>query len=710
MSVVSRLNKLRAMSAGELSGRVAAASYRFYERRTISVGGGERSSPTLVSTESPQTAFLPSVQDLERTRQILTTRFGAESAETLARADCLLAGEARLFGRSVPVPFDVEWNRDPVSGGRWPLVYHRDVPIGDRQRSPGDPKDVWELNRHQFLIDLGKAWLLTGDERYFALADRHISSWLEQNPYGFGINWAGPLEVAYRALSWVWLYRMAPARIHSDAPLHARWLGGIEKHGRFLHRHLELFESPYNHLVGESAVLFVLGTLFPQFAEAERWRLRGQRLLEERLPEQFHADGGSVEQASGYHHATLGYYLLAACVARSNGRELSPAVWQAIERAIEFSMLMQQPDGLQPALGDNDDARPFAFEVQSTWDYRHFQAAGASLFGRGDFKASADSRFREDAFWLLGPEGVDAFDRLPAAAPSRVSCVLENSGYVILRSDWAEQADYVCFDCGPQAGGLRTDDVPSAAHGHADALSIVAHLAGAPLLVDSGFYCYDGERAWERHFRETAAHNTVRIDGKDQALHLEKMAWSRVPTVQQLGAGLTPGEAWAAAAHDGYARDGITHRRSVYLRHRYLVICDEISGTGTHDVEVLFQFDAGLAVSPQPNRLALGDRFELAWLATAPLTATFACGGDDPDQGWIAPRLGQRTPAPRLALGARVASGLKVVTILTDRRVWTLETSAPGSRPLVFTAASADRVETIAPANGVALTFHVATR
>ena len=248
---------------------------------------------------------------------------------------------------------------------------------------------------------------------------------------------------------------------------------------------------------------------------------------------------------------------------------MAAPVWRAIERGIDHSMRLLQPDGRMPALGDNDDARPLAFDAPDTWDYRHFQAAGAVLFKRPDFKWTA-GRFPEDAFWLLGPDGLDQFDTIDASPPADASSALRASGYAVLRTDWSPRADYVCFDCGQQGGGLRADDVPSASHGHADALSVVAHLRGQPLLVDSGFYTYDGERDWERHFRETAAHNTISIDGLDQAIHLEKMAWMRTPTVTLEAFQSDRVQAWAIASHDGYARTsgGVRHRRMAWLRPR----------------------------------------------------------------------------------------------------------------------------------------------
>jgi hypothetical protein len=489
------------------------------------------------------------------------------------------------------------------------------------------------------------------------------------------------------------------------------WLAGFHDHGRFLFRHLELYESPYNHLIGESSVLYILGVMFPGFRDAARWRARGRHILESRLSEQFYADGGSVEQATVYHHATLGFYLLAAIVARRNQQDLSPGVWAALERAIDYSMHLTQPDGHLPAIGDNDDARPLAFDVRDNWDYRHFLAAGAALFGRADFKAVA-GRLPEDAFWLLGPEGLLAFSTVADVPPLQDSHLLRASGYAVLRSSRAGAADYVCFDCGEQAGGLRTDDVPSSAHGHADALSVVACLDGQPILVDAGFYTYDGERSWERYFRETAAHNTVRVDRTDQARHLDKMSWSRVPTVSIDGFHSSAAGSWAVASHDGYQRSaaGVRHQRSVWLRpNGCIILYDELTGRGEHTAEVIFQFHEQLAVILESERLVIGGRFVLISSATAALERTVHRGDDRADGGWIAPRLGARTPAARFVMTATFADTLHVLTTIADGRQWTrMAASDDRERSTLVHQLSTDTVTEIvgASAGGVVTVGH----
>jgi hypothetical protein len=482
-----------------------------------------------------------------------------------------------------------------------------------------------------------------------------------------GVNWSCALEPAYRVLSWLWAYYLTIGDL--DDSFHREWLTAFFDHGRFIERHLEHHASPFNHLVAEAAALYMLGVCFPEFRTAARWRETGRDVLESRLAEQFYDDGGSVEQSMYYHHATVGAYLIAALLGRANHEDFSPAVWSAIERGLDFSMRLCQPDGTTPPIGGADDGRPVHMAHGPLWDFRDYQAIGAVLFGRGDFKASA-GRFGEDALWLLGADGLARFDALEPCPPDAPSSALPSSGYIVMRSDWSPSADYVCFDCGEQAAGLRRDGIPNAMHGHADCLSVIAWLRGRQVLVDSGMYAYNCGGAWESHFRETAAHSTARVDGLDQARHLGKMAWSHTYRASLEGWSGDGRQSWAVGHHDGYARGplGVAHRRAVWLRpDHYLVVFDEFAGAGEHEFEVNYQFAPGELAPAGPGAALFDAAVDVVWCGTDQWSVEFANGGARPEDGWIAPSLGIRQPAPRLRLTTRTTPPTALLTVLAAR-------------------------------------------
>ena len=236
--------------------------------------------------------------------------------------------------------------------------------------------------------------------------------------------------------------------------------------------------------------------------------------------------------------------------------------------------------------------------------------------------------------------------------------MLPASGYAVSRSSWDPDADYLCFDVGEQAAGMRPDGVPNSMHGHADCLSSLVCLGGRRVLVDSGLYAYNSGGDWEAHFRETAAHNTARVDRRDQARHIGKMAWSHSYRATLEASMVADRQSWTVGSHDGYASgpDGVTHRRAVWRRPGgYVLIHDEFVGEGRHELEVNYQFAPGdLHVSADGH--ASFDGFaELAWVGAEAWTPDVRCGGPGPADGWICSSLGVRRAAPRLTLTAGFA-------------------------------------------------------
>jgi hypothetical protein len=676
-----RLSKLKAMTAAEIAhraryeatlrveralharGRLAPPD-RFRRALVPSIANApDWRAALLASRERNRRRFLNGVRDPETVRRVFATHFADERNETLAHAADARDGRFEFFGRTFEYGASIDWQADPVSGRRWPALFHADVPVHGGDAGFGDVKYVWELSRHQFLIDLGKAFFLDGSAENVHAIRHLVRSWLAGNPYATGVNWSCALEPAFRVFSWLWAYHLTAGALDDD--FHLEWLGAMYDHARFVERHLELYSSPYNHLIGEAAALYMLGAFMPEYRDAPRWRRVAKDILERRLAQQFYADGGSVEQSTFYHHATVGFYLLAVLSAEATGDRFSQSVYDAIERGLAFSMALQQPDGTTPAIGGADDGKPIRMEHLPFWDFRPYLAIGAVMFERADFKAAA-GRFFEDALWLLGPDALVRFDALSGREVDAPLTALPATGYVIIRGGTpGRDADYVCFDCGEQAAGMRTDGIPNSMHGHADCLSIVAWLGGRPVLVDSGFYSYNAGGAWEAHFRETAAHNTARVDGRDQARHIGKMAWSHSYRATLEGTHQSDPLRWALGSHDGYVQlaNGVTHRRATALRPgAYLIVYDEFCGAGQHDFEVNYQFAPGTLDALDGCALFDGC-VEMVWTGSCRWSSLVHTAGDQPDQGWIARSLGVKAAAPRLSL--RSSSGGPVTTLLT---------------------------------------------
>jgi hypothetical protein len=186
------------------------------------------------------------------------------------------------------------------------------------------------------------------------------------------------------------------------------------------------------------------------------------------------------------------------------------------------------------------------------------------------------------------------------------------------------------------------------------------------------------------HFRTTAAHNPISVDGRDQARHVSKMAWTHTYTPLLEGASADGALGWARGSHDGYADSGrgVVHRRSVWLRPGgYVVIFDELTGAAGRMARANFQFAPGELQLEGADGAVFDRRFELCWACSTKVTAEVIRDGDSPSGGWIAPSLGVRVRAPRLLLEFPIEQGrVALLTVLADRQ----RSAAKGLRRVHF--------------------------
>ena len=131
---------------------------------------------------------------------LLKKHLPEEVERTIAEADEILQHRFRLLGyRDLDYGAEIDWHLDAVHGKRAPLKPWYKIPFLDFEQV-GDHKIIWELNRHQHLVTLAKAWAFTGDEKYAREVAKQFYSWRAANPYPMGINWGSSLEVAFRSL------------------------------------------------------------------------------------------------------------------------------------------------------------------------------------------------------------------------------------------------------------------------------------------------------------------------------------------------------------------------------------------------------------------------------------------------------------------------------------------------------------------------------
>ena len=671
---MEKLRKLRAMSRREISYRLREKlqaetdRVRYYlssESKEVSSGfdrndihpsrSGDRQAEFSVKRyleEGPARRFYfePS-SSRDGMAKLLPQIFPGWMETTIEQAERLCQHRVEILGYGeLELGSEIDWHRDPVSGRTWLRRYWADYdPVNDCRA--GDPKRVHEINRHQHLPRLAKAYYFTGEERYAREAIAQMDSWIQQNPRSFGINWQSSLEIAIRAISWIWtLFFLLPSK-SLDERAARRISRSLFAQLDHVYRYPSIFSSPNTHLIGEATALFIGGVVFSDLKRAAAWQKLGASLLVDEAARQVLSEGIHGEFSSYYHCYTLDFYLQALALARRNRIYFRDWIWHRLGRMTEFVMQLTRPDGSIPLFGDDDGGRALALRATNYSSFRDGLCTSAVFLNRPDFKHQS-AGFAEETLWLLGEEAWPVYDSLRSEPPRSLCGVYPEAGYFISRSGWGDKDHHLVF----KNGGFGT---LGGGHSHADALSIVLFAGGKELLVDPGTCVYNCAPEWRSFFRSTRAHNTVVVDESDQSETGGTFSWRSRALTRSLKYRVFPEGVYAEGEHNGYARlsGSIIHgRRLLSLDSGCTIVVDEFQGEGEHSFdlhhhlsdEAVLSLRGGDESGQVPELTAhVGQAgLRLYICASGALQIETVVGQAAPIQGWVSRRYGEKRAAP----------------------------------------------------------------
>lgn len=649
-------NRLRCMTPAEVVHRAREALQLRWGAR---FEAHPRSAPQADQPATGRPWFAGDVQDLQGLREA---------------ADAMVNGHMPVLGLGM-LPFGTvpQWRRCPKTGVVAPLHFGPGMALGDHALV-GDIKYLWEPSRHNALVVLAQAWRSTGDVRYLDTFAEWLDSWIEQNPHPLGPHWASSLECGIRLINWSIAWHLVGAAVPGSLldgrkpGLTGRWRDAVYWHLGFVHSRLSAHSSANNHLIGELAGLYVGLATWPCWHEMVGWRTETRLQLMEEALKQNAPDGVNREQASSYQQFVLEFLMIAARCAEAQGEAFAPEVITRLHAMGRFLAALVDAGGHLPQIGDADDGLACGAWSNAPDNALSLLASAALLFEEPAF-ARAAGRLDAKTLWLLGVDRCRHFDPLLRnGEPLSLPQVFEDGGYAVLGSDAGRESEVrLVFDVGP-LGYLGI-----AAHGHADALSVLLSVGGQPVLVDAGTYSYHGPMAWREHFRSTRAHNTVEVDGVSQSVSGGRFMWIRHAGARCVGFSDEGDVQRCIGRLERYAgvQSAVTHERKVDYRRSAgrIEVVDRLEGRGRHTLALHWHLAPGVQVELQ-GRTALLRLPGVSLAMELPADGAvelLQAQGEEP-QGWVSARYERRQPSTvirvtleRAALPAELTTSVQIL-------------------------------------------------
>lgn len=497
--------------------------------------------------------------------------------QVMREANLFIEGKVDVFGIECSVA-DLLDDIDPTTKEKWPRKHYKEYWF-HAGSAPGDVKFTWEYMKHNFLISLGKSYVLTKDEQYVITGKEFIEKWLAKTDDWIGVSWAGHVHICQRMINWLSWLDLCKDSYLLDSEFYAKVDNYISKQQALLE---EEYPNPRNNHKLVSLTTIVLCHLhFGKYDKAEPWLSKLQEVVDQLI----FTDGGFIEQSVSYHRLCVEALLLLGSSLKNHGHAIPKFILNAVERSLHYFDAIETPDGKLPIIGDNSNeimiARPTDF-----WETEYLYQLAASIGVKVRSITSPDP----DALFYLGE--IQLFTQ-----PSNITNQFEfpRTGHYIIK----KCKDYAFLRAG-EFGMYMPNSRGGHPHSHCDQLGLVLYLGGIEVLTDPGTYRYN-ESDFERYImKDESSHSTFSVDDIHQGVYTSSFSYDMAID----GSGRIENEQIIGEITLG----GVEAKRKVVLDQGSCVIKDEytVVDNKEHELKLYFCLNPRFTiVKKEPKRIIL---------------------------------------------------------------------------------------------------------
>ena len=491
--------------------------------------------------------------------QELAGHIGENDGETiLCSAEQTLNHDFNLLGSGVVRLDPIDWHVDFKTGKHWPKEYYSKLhtPKG------ADIKVPWELSRCQHLLWLGEAYLMTSNGKYAQEVIDEIHWWIDDNPLMYSVNWKCAMDVAFRAVNWMFALNMISEYEGFDDTFTNDVSKSLWQHAFFIRNNLER-QIPYsnNHYLSDIVGLLYLGTLFDNTSRGRNWRRFALKEFYSEIRKQVLPSGVHYERSVSYHRMMTEMLSYPVFMLQRTCEIIPDDVIEVLVKMYAYVSTYTKPNGLSPLIADNDDGRFVPFIIR---DFRYHNYLN-------------DPKSVENIFVTTGFQPYFC-----SKSKTEGSHLFADAGIAVVRS----ASDYLFINNGGYSKHPKETQIIIGTHTHNDLLSFDYSLSGKDLIVDPGTFLYTSSKTYRDAFRATAKHNTVVVDDEEQNDMVAPFYLQRNVCIQGL---IQLGNDYEGMYQT--IKGQLTHRRRFQLTRGGLLISDHLTKHGSnHHAKLYFHF------------------------------------------------------------------------------------------------------------------------
>lgn len=489
-------------------------------------------------------------------------------------------------------------------------------PCGENIDWAADPAgDVeWIANLHRFywVNDLGKAYEITGDDRYVKVFIELTADWIQKHPLEKTMNIVHPVYEWWKGYPWLDLQTGIRATnicrnfrilIHSKSftpPFLGILLASLYDH------QIKTEKLPmgkiHNKAIFEQRGFFNVLHTFPEFKQTKSWLNTAINITCENLLAQTTHDGVQREWCGGYHWSVYNDVLEIDGRVRDLGSEMPDYYVSRIKGMADYMFGISTPDLGFPMFGDTGRRKPES-DNRKTWQLHDTMVEAGKRFGDSKYQALADLDI--------------------AGLPKNGSAAFPGAGFYAMRNEWTPDQIYLALHCSPPSLNPWHDQPDNGA--------FELYAYGRWLMPDSGFYTYGHDQNARDWHRQTKVHPTLTLNGKDTETIGRQLLWKS-------------DEKEDIACVENQSYKSLQHRRTIWFAGKssempFFVILDEAIGDSKGKLELHYPLAPG-PVSINRESQAINTMYEdvnLMILVKGKVPFTL-----NKEEGWTANEYGKR--------------------------------------------------------------------